>query len=85
MSTNVATELQRKDKADKQKKYEKEKSFLQLTEKHLDRDVHNAHIYTVHSLTLNLSLPLQAHTGDWYNRRSHESHVSSIVHTFGLY
>lgn len=45
MGTDAATELQRKDKVEKQKKYEKEKSFLQLTEKHLDRDVHNAHIY----------------------------------------
>lgn len=43
-STNVATELRKKDKAEKQKKSEKEKRFLKVTDEHLDRDVYMAHI-----------------------------------------
>ena len=43
---NIATgtESRKKEKAEKEKKSVKEKKFLQVAEKHLDGDVHNAHI-----------------------------------------
>ena len=41
----------------------REKKFLQVTEKHLDCDVHNAHIYSAFTVA-NLGLLLQAYTGD---------------------
>ena len=41
---NVTTESRKKEKAEKEKKSAREKKFLQLTEKYLNCDVHNAHI-----------------------------------------
>ena len=41
---NVTTESRKKEKAEKEKKSVREKRFLQVAEKHLDYDVHNAHI-----------------------------------------
>lgn len=52
---NIAAESRKKEKAEKEKRSAKEKKFLQVAEKHLDCDVHNAHIcsaFTVANLRI---------------------------------
>lgn len=43
-TTNIVTEMQRKEEI--KKRSVKEKEFLEVVEKHLNRDVHDAHIYS---------------------------------------